>query len=197
MALASNPSVTDGALVERACAGDAEAFGALVDRHREAVFRAALAALRDPAEADDAAQDAFLVAYRKLRSFRGDSSFRTWMLTIAWRTALQRRRSWRRWVVRFAHDQGSAADLAAATVDGGPSPETAASQAELAGHVQRLIAALPARLRDPLLLLATGDQGYGEMSALLGVPVGTLKWRVSEARRQLKEKLSRLGYSNE
>ena len=189
--------MTDAVLVERACAGDAEAFGALVDRHREAVFRAALAALRDRGEADDAAQDAFLVAYRKLRSFRGESSFRTWMLTIAWRTALQRRRSWRRWVVRFAHDQRSPADLAAITADGGPSPEAAASQAELAGHVQRLIAALPARLRDPLLLLATGDHGYEEMSSLLGVPVGTLKWRVSEARRQLKERLMTLGYTRD
>ena len=189
--------MTDGALVERACAGDAEAFGELVDRHREAVFRAALAALRDPAEADDAAQDAFLLAYRKLRSFRGESSFRTWMLTIAWRTALRRRRGWRRWMVRFAHDRGGTVDLAATTRYGGPSPEAAASHAELTGHVQRLMAALPARLRDPLLLLATGDHGYEDMSSLLGVPVGTLKWRVAEARRRIKERLVALGYTRD
>ena len=187
--------MTDGALVERACAGDAEAFGELVDRHREAVFRAALAALRDPAEADDAAQDAFLLAYRKLRSYRGESSFRTWMLTIAWRTALRRRRGWRRWVTRLVLD--GSAPFPRPPIDAGPSPETAAAQAELAGHVERLVGRLPSRLRDPLLLLATGDQGYAEMSALLGVPVGTLKWRVAEARRQLKEKLSRLGYADE
>ena len=188
--------MTDGALVERACAGDAEAFGELVDRHREAVFRAALAALRDPAEADDAAQDAFLHAYRKLRSFRGESSFRTWMLTIAWRTALRRRRGWRRWMTRLVPDYSPASDVRT-PIDTGPSPETAAAQAEMAGHVERLVGHLPSRLRDPLLLLATGDQGYEGMSALLGVPVGTLKWRVAEARRQLREKLSRLGYADE
>jgi RNA polymerase sigma-70 factor (ECF subfamily) len=188
--------VTDGALVERACAGDTEAFGELVDRHREAVFRAALAALRDPAEADDVVQDAFLVAYRKLRSFRGESSFRTWMLSIAWRTALRRRRGWRRWLDRVVPDRSGASD-AHAPADGGPSPEAAAVQAELAGHVERLVGALPSRLRDPLLLLATGDHGYEEMSALLGVPVGTLKWRVSEARRRLRESLSRLGYADD
>jgi RNA polymerase sigma-70 factor (ECF subfamily) len=188
--------VTDGVLVERACAGDTEAFGELVDRHREAVFRAALAALRDPAEADDVAQDAFLLAYRKLRSFRGESSFRTWILTIAWRTALRRRRGWRVWRQHFAPAPRGTAD-AQAPVDFRPNPETAAAQAELAAHVQRLVGALPARLRDPLLLLATGDHGYEEMSSLLGVPVGTLKWRVSEARRQLKEKLSHLGYGDE
>jgi RNA polymerase sigma-70 factor, ECF subfamily len=188
--------VTDAALVERACAGDAEAFGELVDRHREAVFRAALAALRDPTEADDVAQDVFLLAYRKLHSFRGESSFRTWMLTIAWRTALRRRRGWRRWLTRFVPDHTAAPDAHTA-VEAGPSPESAAVQAELVGHVERLVGALPSRLRDPLLLLATGDQGYEEMSALLGVPVGTLKWRVSEARRRLKQRLAALGYADD
>jgi RNA polymerase sigma-70 factor (ECF subfamily) len=188
--------VTDAALVERAQAGDAEAFGALVELHREAVFRAALAALRDRAEADDVAQDAFVAAYRKLRSFRGESSFRTWMLTIAWRTALRRRRGWRRWLTRFVPDGGPGA-AAHAPADTRPGPEAAAAEAELAGHVERLVGGLPARLRDPLLLLATGDHGYDEMASLLGVPAGTLKWRVSEARRVLRQRLAALGYRDE
>jgi RNA polymerase sigma-70 factor, ECF subfamily len=188
--------VSDAALVERARAGDAEAFGELVDLHRDAVFRAALAALRDPAEADDVAQDAFLLAWRKLGSFRGDSSFRTWILTIAWRTALRRRRGFRRWLGRFS-PAGPPGSPAAAPVDGGPTPETQASQAERAAHAQRLLRGLPARLRDPLLLLATADHSYEDLAALFGVPVGTLKWRVSEARRQLKARLGALGYADE
>ena len=187
--------MSDAALVERARAGDAEAFGELVDRHRDAVFRAALAALRDPAEADDVAQDAFLLAWRKLGSFRGDSSFRTWTLTIAWRTALRRRRGVLRWLRRIAPEGGSGPDGVPA--DAGPNPETQASQAEMSAQVQRLLGGLPARLRDPLLLLATGDQGYEELSAMLGAPVGTLKWRVSEARRLLKARLRALGYADE
>jgi RNA polymerase sigma-70 factor (ECF subfamily) len=188
--------VTDAALVERARGGDAEAFGELIDRHRDAVFRAALAALRDRAEADDAAQDAFLLAYRKLSTFRGESSFRTWILSIAWRTALNRRRTWRRWWERVAVERAGAGG-APVPAAADPTPEAAVAGAEMAAHVERLLAALPARLRDPLLLLATGDHGYEEMSALLGVPAGTLKWRVSEARRLLKARLAAIGYERD
>jgi len=188
--------VTDAELVALARDGDADAFGALVDRHREAVFRTALAALRNAAEADDVAQDAFLVAYRKLRSFRGEASFRTWMLSIAWRAALRRRRGFRLWLARFASDR-SETGRSIVPVDTRPGPEALARKAELAAHVRRLLGGLPTRLRDPLLLLATGDHGYEEMSSMLGLPVGTLKWRVSEARRLLKGRLAALGYGDE
>ena len=92
--------MNDAELVARARQGDAAAFGELVDRHRAAVFRAARAALGSHADAEDAAQDAFLLAYRRLDTFRGQASFKTWLLTIAWRQAINRRRSlssiWRR-----------------------------------------------------------------------------------------------------
>jgi RNA polymerase sigma-70 factor (ECF subfamily) len=64
---------------------------------------------------------------------------------------------------------------------------------ELDGAVTRLIRALPSRLRDPLLLAATGQYTYEELAIILGVPSGTLKWRTSEARRVLKQKLEKLG----
>src|SRR5437763_17218588 len=83
---------TDAELVERARAGQTAAFGELVERHRGAVYRAALAALRNPADAEDVAQEALVLAFRKLGQFRGDASVRTWMITIGWRLALSRRR---------------------------------------------------------------------------------------------------------
>jgi len=67
----------------------------------------------------------------------------------------------------------------------------------MARHVQRLVRALPARLRDPLLLCASGEQTYHEIASVLGIPEGTLKWRVAEARRRLKERLGRLGYGDD
>jgi RNA polymerase sigma-70 factor (ECF subfamily) len=67
----------------------------------------------------------------------------------------------------------------------------------MAQHVRRLVRALPARLRDPLLLCAAGDQTYHEIASVLGIPEGTLKWRVAEARRRLKDRLVRLGYRDE
>ena len=75
-------------LVRQAQAGDSDAFGELVERNRRAVFRAALAAVGNAAEADDVAQETFVTAYRKLAGFRAESAFRTWLLSIAWRKAL-------------------------------------------------------------------------------------------------------------
>ena len=79
--------MTDGELVERVRAGNTAAFGELVERHQGAVYRAALAALRNIADADDVAQDALVLAFQKIDQFRGDAGVRTWMVTIAWRLA--------------------------------------------------------------------------------------------------------------
>ena len=167
-----------------------------MDRHRAAVYRAAHAALGSASEAEDVAQEAFLAAYRKMDSYRGEASFKTWLLKIAWRQALTRRRRlvsrWRRFV-----SVGDPPEVPSAGAGGDRSPEATLIDAELVGHVQRLVRALPARLRDPLLLCADGEQTYHEIASVLGIPQGTLKWRVAEARRRLKERLVRLGYRDE
>jgi RNA polymerase sigma-70 factor (ECF subfamily) len=191
--------VTDADLVARARQGDAAAFGELVDRHRTAVYRAALAALGSHAEADDAAQDSFILAFRRLDSFRGDASFKTWLLTIAWHQAINRRRSltrmWRRLV-----DPGGDMDEQESIVDsvaaGSPDPEQAAVHADLARAVRREIRALSPKLRDTLLLAQSGAYTYEEIGAMLHAPPGTIKWRVSEARRVIKIRLRDRGYAD-
>ena len=96
---ATEPAVlSDLDLVRQAQAGDSDAFGELVERNRRAVFRAALAAVGNAAEADDVAQETFVTAYRKLAGFRAESAFRTWLLSIAWRKALDRRKGLTRWL---------------------------------------------------------------------------------------------------
>ena len=84
--------MTDGELVEQVRGGETAAFGELVERHRGAVYRAALAALGNEAEAEDIAQEALVLAYKRIDQFRGDASVRTWMVSIAWRLSLSRRR---------------------------------------------------------------------------------------------------------
>ena len=84
--------MTDDQLVEQVRACDTAAFGELVERHRGAVFRAALAALGNEADAEDIAQEALVLAFRRIDQFRGDASVRTWMVSIAWRLSLSRRR---------------------------------------------------------------------------------------------------------
>ena len=167
------------------------AFGELVDRHRTAVYRAALAALGSPEEAEEAAQDAFLAAFRKLDGFRGDASFKTWLLSVAWHHALDRRRSLAARFRRFItmEDAGWASHPATQR-----SPEQRLLDDALHGEVRRLVARLPVPLRDALLLTSAGEYTYREIAGMLGIPDGTLKWRVSEARRRLRRTLEGLGY---
>jgi len=189
--------VTDAELVERARDGDATAFGELVDRHRSAVFRAALAALGSAADAEDAAQEAFLTAYRRLTSFRGEASFKTWLLSIAWHQAINQRRRVTRWwrlvVQPRAGEEGGESDD---YVSADRSPEALLADERLRADVVREIRALPPKLRDVLLLAQAGEYRYEEIAAMLKVPLGTVKWRVSEARRVVKTRLRARGYSD-
>jgi RNA polymerase sigma-70 factor, ECF subfamily len=193
----STVRVSDAELVQRARQGDSAAFGELIDRHRSAVYRAALAALGSHADAEDAAQDAFLAAYRRLDSFRGDASFKTWLLTIAWHQAINRRRSltrlWRRMTSSRHNDDESPLDTVAAPE---PTPETTAIDHQLRQAIRSEIRRLPQKLRDPLLLAQSGEYSYQEISRMLNAPIGTVKWRVSEARRVVRKQLSERGHDH-
>jgi RNA polymerase sigma-70 factor, ECF subfamily len=183
--------VTDDELVERSLRGDSTAFGELVFRHAQAVHRAALAALGSAADAEDVMQEAFVLAFRKLPHFRHDASFKTWLLSITWRRALRWRHSPARRLTRLVSlESPFSSELA----EPRPTPEQAAITGEIHRDVLRLIRSLPTRLRDPLLLSASGRYSYEDLSDILGVPTGTVKWRVSEARRLLRTKLVRLGH---
>ena len=191
----STVCVSDADLVARARLGDSAAFGELVDRHRTAVYRATRAALTSHADAEDAAQEAFLVAYQRLASFRGDASFKTWLLTIAWHQAINRRRTVNRWWRRIADTEDLGAMDNAAPTSPSPSPEQQAVDGELRRHVAREIRALAPKLRDALLLAQAGEYSYEEIGTMLGAPLGTIKWRVSEARRVVKQRLKERGYA--
>ena len=185
-------------LVRRAQAGDTDAFGELVERNRKAVFRAAVAALGSTTDADDVAQETFVMAYRKLASFRGEAAFRTWLLAITWRKALDRRKSVGRWLrltVTPAEPETDAISWIEHMPSDRRSQEEDLAGAQLQQTIRRLIRTLPRKLRDALLLAGSGDYNYSQISFILGVPVGTVKWRVSEARRVLKEKMAAMGHT--
>jgi RNA polymerase sigma-70 factor (ECF subfamily) len=190
--------VTDAELVARARQGDQAAFGELVARHQTAVHRAALSAGTPPGDADDVAQDAFLLAYRRLGSFRGEASFKTWLLTITWNQAINHRRSQSRWW-RYTAATGSREDEGLETLpvaDTASTPEEAAATGELARQIAQAIRQLPHRLRDPLLLAQSGEYSYDEIGAILDAPVGTIKSRVFEARRAVRQALDARGVTN-
>jgi RNA polymerase sigma-70 factor (ECF subfamily) len=176
--------VTDDELVALARQGDPDAFDQLVTTHQAAVYRAALAALRVREDAEDVTQDAFIRAWTNIGRFRGASSFRTWVLTIAWNRAMSRRRRVANWFRRRVPLQDVAEPIAVL-----PGPDDLMQYEDLCARTQRAIQDLPMKLRDVLLLAQAGDYGYEEISAMLNVPVGTIKWRVSEARRQVRATL--------
>lgn len=194
-------SAWDMALVRRAQAGDGQAFGELVERNQRAVFRAALAAVGSATEADDVAQEAFITAFQKLGAFRGESSFKTWLLTITWRKAIDRRKSATRWIHRLvaptqSSETGEEWNPMDRVAAGGESQEDELMTSDLQKRLKPLIASLPKKLRDALLLAGSGDHTYDEIGRMLKIPTGTVKWRVSEARKVLKHKMASMGYTD-
>jgi len=188
--------VSDAELVRRAREGDSSAFGELVRRHQSAAYRAARAVLGSHQDAEDAAQDAALQAYRRLHTFRGEASFKTWLLTITWHEAINRRRSVTRLLRRLVQagrapePEQTGFEPAAAT----PTPEDAAAAEELRRAIRDAIRALPAKFRDTLLLAQSGTCSYDDIAAIVGAPLGTVKWRVSEARRLVRLRLRERGF---
>jgi RNA polymerase sigma-70 factor (ECF subfamily) len=183
-------------LAALARAGDRDAFSALIDLHHRAARRVALAALPSVAEADEAVQDACLTAWRSLDRLDDPAAFRAWLLRIAWRKALDRRRSVAAWLRRFRQDAGEPADepMVNRLAAPGATPADALLADERDRVVAQVIRSLPPRLRDPFLLAATGEHRYEDIAGLLDIPLGTVKWRMAEARRVLREKLTRLGF---
>ena len=191
---AASPLVGDTpqvqAWVRAAKAGDRAAFDALVGLYYRSVYRTAMAALQRSEDADDATQDAFVLAWRKVAGFRGNSSFKTWLLTIVWRQALDRRkrrdRWWRRQHLPAGSGDGAVEDGVDTLVTTEADPERLASGRAQLAQVQAAIAALTPKLRDTLILASSGDHSYDDIAVMLNVPIGTVKWRVAEARRLLK-----------
>ena len=188
-------SVDDTGLVGLARAGDRDAFARLVDLHQQSAWRVAMSALGRAQDAEDAAQEGFIAAWQSLGALRDDDRFRPWLLAIVWRKALDRRRGLRAWLRPLTPrtaDDGSAMWTIEDSPDMAMTPEAALIARDAATSTRRMIAALPRKLRDPLLLASTGEHRYEEIAGMLGIPIGTVKWRVSEARRIVKAKLERL-----
>ena len=181
----------DRALVAAAVGGDRDAFEALVRRHQTRIVNYATAIVRDPADAEDVAQETFVRAWRSLTRFRGDSSFKTWLYAIATnaaRTGLERRARRNRLEDESLDDE--AAPLAAGDVPaGGPDAEAALVRRE---SIDRALAALPPDLRAAVVLRDVEGLDYKEIAAATGAPMGTVESRIFRARRRLRPLLQPL-----
>ncbi len=173
---------TDEELVRRTLAGDREAFGVLVERHERRTYNLALRMLGREEDARDATQDAFLTAFRKLASFRGDAAFSTWLHRVTVNACYDLlRRSARAPLVARGEDEPG-------PEPGAPVPDHADATAG-AVDVRRALLRLPPEHRAVLVLHDVQDLPYEEVARALGVPVGTVKSRLHRARVALGREL--------
>jgi RNA polymerase sigma-70 factor (ECF subfamily) len=178
--------IADRQLVDAVLSGDREAFRVLVDREAETVLGVCRRILSDAAEAEDAAQDAFLVAYRKLGSYRGDGPLGGWLLRIAIREAQHRRRR-RSTTASFDEDLG--VETAAAWTDLGASIEAD----ERAAALHAAIETLPAHFRDAVRMRYLDGLSYEQIAAATGRPEATVRTHLHRGLLRLRERLATEG----
>lgn len=169
----------DAAAIAATLAGDREAFGGLIARHEEAAFRAAYLILRDAAAAEDAAQDAFVRAYRGLAGFRDGAPFRPWLLRIVTNTALNAARG-------RGRREGLFARLASAPAANEPPPERAIVVDEERRMLWDAINSLPGDDRMVLYLRHFLELPEREIATVIGKAPGTVKSRLSRASLRLR-----------
>lgn len=184
-----NPSA-DEILVDRARQGKLDAYNQLVMRYQGLAFGVAHRMLGDSDSAADATQDSFIKAYRRLGQYHGHgASFRSWLMRIVVNTCYDMLRSRRRHserTVSYDLDCGDD-DWSSNLRDPGERPEEYVLRREDAERIQAAIEALPADQRAVLILSDIEGLPYNEIADITGVPVGTVKSRLSRARARARE----------
>ncbi|MCU0228193.1 MAG: RNA polymerase sigma factor [Bryobacterales bacterium] len=181
---------SDSQLMTAAGCGDQDAFHELVARTHPAVFRLAVAIVRNLADAEDVTQETYLAAFRTAAGFRGESTALTWLLRIcrrqAWRTVSRRRES--------VADVPSLESLAQAAGWGTEDPERCANRAEDRAQLQLALQSLSTEHREVLLLRDLQGLHGDQVAALLGLPLPAMKSRLHRARLSLAAALRQKGY---
>jgi RNA polymerase sigma-70 factor, ECF subfamily len=191
---APNPG-SDAELVARIGRRDQAAFEALMRRHNGRLFRVARAILKDDSEAEDALQDAYLDAYRRIGDFRGESQLATWLTRIVINQALMRLRRQKRdrVVVPFGTGRGSDGQRPEARMadEKTESPTEATMRAEVRRMLERRIDELPVAFRTVFVMREVEDLTVEETADCLSIPAATVRTRLFRARALLREALAR------
>jgi len=185
----------DQALVERAVQGDQKAFRQLVERYQRKVYTIAFGVVRNPDTALDITQDAFVRVHKNLATFKGDSSFYTWIYRIVLNLCIDRkRRQARQAEVDYddgiSHGEGftDGPSLASTGID---NPAQAAHRKELVEHMDRALATLSEEHKSILLLREVDGLSYEELAETLDIPKGTVMSRLFHARKNFQKSLTR------
>lgn len=178
-------------LVERVQAGDREAFGLLVSKYQRKLLRLVMRLVRDPAEAEDVTQEAFIKAYRALPNFRGDSAFYTWLYRIGVNTA-------KNWLISHSRRMPTVSDIAGDETDGldeggllrdDETPDQVLMSKQIGETVNAAMEALPEDLRTAITLREIDGLSYEEIAAVMDCPIGTIRSRIFRAREAIAARL--------
>lgn len=181
----------DQRIVERVQAGDKKAFELLVAKYQRKLMRLVSRLVRDPAEAEDVVQEAFIKAYRALPQFRGDSAFYTWLYRIGINTA-------KNYLVTLGRRAPTSTDAdveEAETFDDGDylrdinTPESMLATKQIAETVNLAMDTLPEELRVAITLREIEGLTYEEIAAVMQCPIGTVRSRIFRAREAIADKL--------
>jgi RNA polymerase sigma-70 factor (ECF subfamily) len=183
----------DNELVRRVQQGDKKAFDALVKKYQHKIAQLINRYIKDPHEALDVSQDAFIKAYRALPNFRGESAFYTWMYRIAINTAKNHI------AMRSRHSSDDEVDIeeaeqfeSAALLREQDTPEGLVLSEELARVIQRGLDELPEELRTALSLREFHGYSYDDIAKIMKCPVGTVRSRIFRARDAIDKRLQYL-----
>lgn len=185
----------EAALIEQAKQGDLDSFNRLVLAYQTSVFNVAYRIMGDSDSAADAAQDAFISAYKKLQTYRG-GSFKSWLFRIATNACYDElRRRKRRPAASLdalmVLDTGPDAQGEAQLASDSETPEAFAERSELSAAIQNCLNALPDEQRMVVVLSDVQGMDYSEVAAAMQVALGTVKSRIARARAKLRDCLSR------
>jgi RNA polymerase sigma-70 factor (ECF subfamily) len=181
----------DWQLVQRVQQGDKQAFDLLVAKYQRKLFRLLSRLIRDPAEIEDVAQEAFIKAYRALPNFRGESAFYTWLYRIAINTAknylvAQGRRAPTQTETEIEDAENFDDGDALRTED---TPDRMLLSKQVAEAVNRAIERLPEELRMAIVLRELEGLSYDEIAESMNCPIGTVRSRIFRAREAVAEEL--------
>jgi RNA polymerase sigma-70 factor (ECF subfamily) len=177
--------------IARILKGERDLFHELIRPYERTVFLTAVSVLRDSTEAEDAAQEAMIKAYRGLGSFRGDAKFSTWLTTITLNEARSRLRKSARVRVESLDDREQEEDYTPFLVaDWREIPSETLEREELAQQIQSAIEGLPPSYREVFLLRDKEEMSIEEIAQALGVTANLVKVRLFRARMMLQKQLA-------
>ena len=186
---------TDVELVRGALDGSESAFREIVQRYQRPIYGLIVRMVRDPARAEELAQDAFVKAFRALHTYDMQRKFSAWLLTIAHHVAIDelRKGSLATEPLEETTDEGARVREFADTTS--PTPALVAERAELATALQQAIGRLRPEYREVVALRYERELDYDEIVEITGLPMGTVKSSLHRARKELAEHLENLGWS--